>query len=185
MAAGNFTLASTVVTLDVPRRVLVTTAANESSRTITIVGTGANGAVQTETMTGPNATTAYTAKDFKTITSVSINGAATGNISIGTNEVASTQPWVIDTWANMTAIGAEVDITGSGNYSLEVSYVNLTPEWDYNNNTVNWYPANGFGSQATDSFGTIEGPFRALRLTNNSGTATLTANLVQIAASVS
>jgi len=107
-----------VATMDTPRRVLITTTANESSKTITVVGTDYNGSPITEVLTGPNAQAGYTNMDFRTVTSITISAAASAAITVGTNNVASSQ-WVrLDEWANaQTAI--QCTVTGSVNYTIQ------------------------------------------------------------------
>jgi hypothetical protein len=109
---------SDVATLDTPRRILITAAANESSNTFTIIGTNASGLAQTEVLTGPNASTTYTNLDFATVTSVSISGAASGAITVGTNTVASS-PWVrFDEYA-LSQVAIQATVSGSVVYTLQ------------------------------------------------------------------
>ena len=107
-----------VATMDTPRRVVITTTGNESSKTITVVGTDYNGSPITEVLTGPNAQAGYTNMDFRTVTSITISAAASAAITVGTNNVASSQ-WVrLDEWANaQTAI--QCTVTGSVNYTIQ------------------------------------------------------------------
>lgn len=107
-----------IATMDTPRRVVITTTGNESSKTITIVGTDYNSSPITEVITGPNAQSGYTNMDFRTITSITISSAASAAITVGTNNVASSQ-WVrLDEWANaQTAI--QCTVTGSVNYTIQ------------------------------------------------------------------
>jgi hypothetical protein len=107
-----------VATLDVARRVLITPAGNESSKTFTVVGTNASGLLQTEVIAGANATSFYTNLDFKTVTSISISANAAGAITVGTNAVASS-PWVrLDEWANST-VAIQCSVTGTATYTLQ------------------------------------------------------------------
>lgn len=115
-----FTLnGSTAGVLDTPRRVLFTQAASEAGKTFTVVGTDVNGSVQTEVLTAASsATTVQSALDFKTVTAASISSAASGAITIGTNQVASSR-WVrLDEWGNPTAT-IQVTVSGTVNYSVE------------------------------------------------------------------
>lgn len=86
--AGNLTIAGAlasggVATLDVPRTLTVYAAGNESSYTYTVYGTDEYGEDVVETITGPNATTAYGLKAFKTVTRVAVSGDS-GAIEVGT-----------------------------------------------------------------------------------------------------
>lgn len=115
----NGTLASGgVATLDNARRVLITTAADESAKTFTITGTGYTNIVQSETIAGPNASTAQSVLDYKTITSVTISGNAAGAVTVGTNGVASS-PWVrFDDWAP-NYITIQCTVSGTVSYTIQ------------------------------------------------------------------
>jgi len=122
-AAGALTLNGTLVSggvaiLDNPRRVLITTA--DTTHTFTVTGTTPTGTVISEVV-GPITTSAFTAQDFKTVTSVIINGAATAAVTVGTNGIAST-PWVrLDEWAS-PPVGIQCDVTGTVNYTVQSTY---------------------------------------------------------------
>ena len=64
--------------------VTITSSANNSGITFTVVGTDANGAAQTSAATtGPNATTIDIAGTWLTVTSITASGAITTDISAG------------------------------------------------------------------------------------------------------
>jgi hypothetical protein len=111
-----------VATLDQPRRVLFTSAGNDSGITFTIVGTDWNNQYATEVLTGANAGTVYTVYDYKTVTSVVASGASAGNVSIGTNGIASSRPVFIDLYAD-SSIYIQTDTGGSSaiTYSIQLS----------------------------------------------------------------
>ena len=126
-AAGAVTLNGSLVsggvaTLDQPRRVLFTSVGNDSGITFTVSGTDWNGTPVSEVVTGANATTVYTVYDFKTVTSVVASGASAGNVSIGTNAIASSRPVFIDTYAD-NSIYVQTDTGGSSaiTYSIQLS----------------------------------------------------------------
>lgn len=126
-AAGPVTLNGSLVsggvaTLDQPRRVLFTSVGNDSGITFTIVGTDWNNQYATEVLTGANATTTYSVYDYKTVTSVTASGASAGNVSIGTNGVASSRPVFIDNYAD-SSIYIQTDTGGSTaiTYSIQLS----------------------------------------------------------------
>ena len=119
----SFTLNGTLVTggiatLDTPRRVLFTPAGNESTKTFTITGTNASGMPQSEAIVGGNAAIFYTNLDFATVSSITISAAAAGAITVGTNNVASSQ-WVrFDEYA-MPQTAIQCTVTGTVTYSLQ------------------------------------------------------------------
>jgi len=125
-AAGALTLNGALVSggvavLDAARRVLITAAGNESAKTFTITGTSYNGQTQSETVTGPNATTAQSVLDYKTVTSVVISAAAAGAITVGTNGVASSRWMRLDSWA-FAQVGIQVDVSGTINYTVQQTF---------------------------------------------------------------
>ncbi len=76
---------SGVATPDVPRHIIIASTADDSGRTFIVAGTSGYSDTITETITGPNATTVRGVKQFKTVTSVTIDGDATGRLSVGTD----------------------------------------------------------------------------------------------------
>jgi len=122
-AAAGFTIngalaSGGVATLDTPRRVLFTTGADESAKTITVTGTNWSGQPISETLTGPNATTGYTVLDYATVTKIGISSNAAGAITVGTNGIASS-PWLrLDEWA-LPQVAIQADVTGTVNYTLQ------------------------------------------------------------------
>ena len=126
-AAGAVTLNGSLVTagvatLDQPRRVLFTSAGNDSGITFTVTGTDWNNMPVSEVVTGANATTVYTVYDFKTVTSVVASGASAGNVSIGTNGIASSRPVFLDLYAD-SSIYIQTDTGGSSGitYTIQLS----------------------------------------------------------------
>lgn len=126
-AAGTVTLNGSLVsggvaTLDQPRRVLFTSAGNDSGITFTITGTDWNNVPASEVLTGANATTTYSVYDYKTVTSIVASGASAGNVSIGTNGVASSRPVFLDTYADSSTY-IQTDTGGSAaiTYSIQLS----------------------------------------------------------------
>jgi hypothetical protein len=126
-AAGTVTLNGALVsggiaTLDQPRRVLFTSVGNDSGITFTITGTDWNNQYATEVLTGANASTTYTVYDFKTVTSVVASGASAGNVSIGTNGIASSRPVNLDPYADSSTY-IQTDTGGSAaiTYSIQLT----------------------------------------------------------------
>jgi hypothetical protein len=115
----NGSLASNgVATLDTPRRVLFTPSGNESANTFTIVGTNASGMPQTEVIAGQNATSFYTNLDFKTVTSITLASGASGAITVGTNNVASSA-WVrFDEYA-LSQAAIQCTVSGTVTYTVQ------------------------------------------------------------------
>jgi hypothetical protein len=137
-AAGSLTLNGSLVTagvaqLDVKgvggapsvaRRVLVSSTGNEGATVFAITGTDRNGNVQTDTSVTSvlNGTPVYTALDFATVTAVSMNAAAVGNITVGTNGVGSSA-WISWNWLSPAwALAIAVSGPAGTNYTWEHTY---------------------------------------------------------------
>jgi hypothetical protein len=182
--AGNFTLNGALVSGGVAiltssgagRQVLVTTAADESGDTYTIYGTDPNGQAISEQMTGPNNTTGVTTQFFQTVTRVSTSGAATGNVTIGTNGVGGSRIIALDQWAAGT--GVQVDVLGTANFTVQSTYDNLL---DISPELVTWinYPAAALAAATASAQGSYSPSPAYLRLQVNSGTDPLIMNVRQ------
>lgn len=172
-----------VATLDsggASRRVLLTPAADESANTFTIVGTDRYGRAQTEVLTGvANPSTTYTLHDFKTVTSIKPTSNTAGNVTFGTNGVGSSDPWIVDAFANPANFGCAVVVTGTVTYTIEESYDDLAPAFDLAGNTYTFFADPAFSARAVNTNGVLSGPFTMIRLTINSGTGSATARIVQ------
>jgi hypothetical protein len=179
LTLNGSTVAKGIAVLDNPRRVLITTA--DTTHIFTVTGTTPTGSGISETV-GPIASgTAYTTQDFKTVTSVTINGGATAAVTVGTNAIAST-PWVrTDEWAD-AQVGIQCDISGTVNYTVQWT------EDDPNSATdpvlpqnVTWIPSNdpqAVGATAAISTNSLFAP-TFIRTLLNSGTGSVTMKVSQ------
>lgn len=191
-AAGNLTITGAlasggVATLDVPRRVLVTVAADEHTKTITIYGTDRNGNAITSSPTLPSAAgTVYTDEDFKTVTRVAISAATAGALKVGTNGVGSSRWLFLNYNAQPFQVGVQVVVVGTvtytvewtsdplfGHYSPGIGVVWNTPATPvaFADSILTGAAANGEASRTA--------PCRAVRVTVNSGTGTVSAHVIQ------
>jgi hypothetical protein len=189
-AAGALTLNGSTVTngiatLDQARRVLITTA--DTTHTFTVIGTTPTGTVISE-IVGPITTSAATTQDYLTVTSVTINAAATAAVTVGTNGVAST-PWMrMDEWAR-PEISIQCNISGTVNYTVQGTLddpnSSTNPVAPSAVNWVNSPDTNAVG--ATAAIQTSYGGFGStaflsptfIRVTLNSGSGTVTATVIQ------
>lgn len=110
-----------VAYLDVPRRVSITCAGNDTGITFTVYGTTFGGTSVSETVQGVSGNAVSTTVDFKTVTRIATSGSTSASgIIVGTNGVAGSR-WVrLDSWANAeTSIACNV--TGTVNYTVQVT----------------------------------------------------------------
>lgn len=123
LAAGAVVMNGTLVTdgvatLDKARRVLFTTTADETTKSVLVTGTNGSGSVISETLTLGNATGVPTLLDYKTVTSVVASAALTGNLSIGTNGVAASN-WVQFDHSAVGGVAIQCTVTGTANYTVQ------------------------------------------------------------------
>jgi len=172
---GALTLNGALVTssvgiMDVPRHVSIYAAGDNSGRTFAVVGTDRDGAALTETITGPNATTVKGDKNFKTITSVTISGASTGDVEVGSaDELESQLIPLSGKFSYAVTLSAAASLTHRFMYTLTDPFTAGFKEDD----AVYFEDA---GVDTTNFSGYSSGEVRACRLeiTNfASGTATL------------
>lgn len=177
------TVTAGVAILDAPRQVLFTFAADETGHNYTVFGTNFNGQSISEVVAGTN-TTAVTVNDFKTITRIAASASSTGAMTVGTNGVADSAPYIVDRFVATTNISAAVVVSGTISYSVQVSYDDFSPAWDLAANTPTWFPppnTTNLTTQTTNKADSINMPISMIRLHQNSfstgGTATLTVNV--------
>ena len=86
--AGNLTLNGALAGVaDVARNVVVTSAADDRTKTFTVYGTDHYGVAVAETITGSNGSTAAGLKAFKTVSRIAVSAATTGAVTVGTGDV--------------------------------------------------------------------------------------------------
>lgn len=181
-AAGNLTLNGALVSDGVAvltgagmtRQVLITTASDESGKTLTIYGTNANGNAISETVTGPNATTGTTTNYFRTVTRVAVSAAFTGNVKLGTNGVGSSRIVQPDRQRNPFAIGIGCAVSGTINFTMQHTFDDLGDGTD-----LTWHDHDDIASASATIDSNYAFPVRGIRVKINSGTGTVTTTLIQ------
>lgn len=178
-AAGALTIngaAATggVATLDTQRRLRITCGGNNSARTFTVTGTTESGYQVSETMAGTNGSTTDSVQDYLTVTSIVIDGASTGTVTVGTMTTGST-PWKnMNTWANPFAAELDCSITGTITYSIETTNSRYLSSLA----TVNVQATAVVGTSAVAKLA-ITSPVRAWRATITAGTGSVTVEAIQ------
>lgn len=188
-AAANLTIngsAATggVATLDKQRKVLITSAGNDSGISFTVFGTNNDSNPFSETVTGGNIAAVSTTQDFLTVTRIATSGATASTVQVGTSGVASSKWFPNDTGRNPTNIGMFFQAVGTVNYTLELTQddpnniINANPVqiWDryapqnnlYSNPPVSFNDNTVSGEVASQSYQLTLTCF-AWRLTVNSG----------------
>jgi hypothetical protein len=160
-----------VATLDAQRRVIITSAGNDSGLTWTVTGTDAHNTIITDTFAGGNVAAAQSNLDFKTVTKISGSGATAAAVTAGTNGVGSSYWHMISTMHSPVNASVAVQVTGAVNYTIQYTYdafwnlpSGVTLPGIFNHNTLN--------ALAVSADGVLPYPVSGVRLTVNSGTGT-------------
>jgi hypothetical protein len=180
--AAAMTLTSSTVTLSPARRVLITSVGNDSGITFTIVGTTYGGTSVTDVVTGTNGSSAYSAVDFLTVTSITTSGSTSASgASAGTNAVAGST-WVrLDDWAPGPWT-VQVNVSGTINYTVQTTLDDPNdPTNPVSIQNVTWFSSTDTNlvNASASKAGTFSGGYRYVRVLQNSGTGTATATVLQ------
>lgn len=176
--AGNVSVGTNgTVTFAKPRRVLFTTTADETAKTLTVYGTDWNGNPVSEVVVGPNNTTGYTTIDFATVTAIWPSAAISAAMTVGTNGVASSRPVSLDEYAN-AGVGLQVDVSGTVNYTVQSTFDNPNLIGWANVLWVDSSDTGVVGATATKQSSFAYSP-RFTRVTLNSGTGSLRFTVLQ------
>lgn len=169
---------STMAQPDMPRRIGITSAGNDSAITFAIAGTNWSGQPISEVLAGANAGTVQSVLDYATVSSIVPSGNTAANVTVGTTTIASS-PWVrLDhEGPGQTAIQAMV--TGSVVATIEQTINN--PNGFVNPTTPDkmiWLPTqdpNGVGFSVSFQSNYAYAPtFARVTLTSGSGSVTVT-----------
>lgn len=181
ITVGHYTTA----TNDVARQVLFTDGGNDSSVAATVTGTDWAGTPITEAVTLTSGSTVATVLNYKTVVSISTNGAIATTISVGTNGVAAS-PWVpFDPYASNAEVAAQLTVSGTVNYTLQATLDDSTA---LNNLTTYGRPdlvtwVNSSDTAVVGATTTQQTSFGAapafVRILLNSGTGTVTGTFRQ------
>lgn len=125
-AAGAMTINGSLATAGVASLVVaqrvsaISDNAGDTTQSITITGTDRYGNRQGEVLALNGTTRVYSAKDYLTVTALSISAATAGNITVGTNTYGSTE-WI---FANMMITPVQITyngqiLSGTATYTIE------------------------------------------------------------------
>lgn len=171
------------------RMVAVSTSAGDTTQTVTFVGTDRYGNALTESVLLNGNVAVTTVNDFLTVTKVTVNAAAVGNISAGTSAKAS-GAWIsIDRVSNNPVSIALLCtlVSGAANFTVEETFDDPNGNQPGTLFPIDVNPSSGSGlsvgtnyppvaqadatiaAKAATIQGSIALPFWAYRLTLNSG----------------
>lgn len=168
--------------MSAPQQVVITAASNETA-TVTLSGLDGNGNPISEVVQLGNAGTYPSVLSYAVLTGAVLSANSAGNLSIGTNGVATT-PWVsIDAygWSN---ISIQCNVTGTVNYTVQSTLDDpndpTNPVAVGSMTWVNSSDTNVVGATGTEQTNYFFVP-KYIRCLLNSGSGTVTMTVIQAA----
>lgn len=156
------------------RTVSITSAGNLSGVNFTITGIGTSGTSISSTISGPNNDTVYTPLFFQTVTSVSVSGAVGTNVTVGSGTTGVTNPILWNYHATVCALGIEVDVTNTIEYSFTVTLDNIQGDF------ASFTPIEDMTDATTSELAVYNTPVRYYYIEINSSTnGSLIATFIQ------
>lgn len=123
MTLNGASVANGVATLDVARRVLVTSSGSDASVVFTIKGTNRDKNPASTTVTGVvSGTPVPTTGNFLTVTSITTSAATAGAITVGTDTTGSSAWVLVNPYSAYWSLSAAVQVTGTVTYTVEHTY---------------------------------------------------------------
>lgn len=177
VTGASFTLTATSVGDGLAHQVSIRndSGTDHSGKTVTLVGTDADGRAQTEVVTGPGASaTVESAKYFKTLTSATPSatiGADTFDIGWVDEFVSHTIPL---NWRAHTPATVQVVVTGTINFDIEgtlqdVQVTHSAPFAISDQEDIAWFDDANFTGKTASLVDDLALPgYRAIRLVGNS-----------------
>lgn len=118
-SAGNVSVGhSGVGTMDMARRVSITSGGNDTGIAFTLVGTDWNGDPITETVTGASGAAATSVLSYLTVTSILTSGAVATTVQVGSSAVADSPPIYFDRLAANAQTALQVEGSGTVNWTV-------------------------------------------------------------------
>jgi len=162
LGAGNLTIngilaSSGTVTLNVGQHVSVSCAGSDAGRTFVVTGTDNFGNALTESLAGSSASITNGTENFKTITSVSVDAATAGAVTVGIIGTLET-PWIpLNNHAETFNYAYQVDI-GTATFTFEGTLDSVQ------DSTITPLPFTIVASGSSDISGASTIPCKAVRL---------------------
>lgn len=175
-AAGSLNLngANNVFTSN-NRQITLTSANNLSAVNFVITGTDTYGAVQSETLAGPNANTVTSVGYYSSVTSITTDGAAAA-VSVGLGLAGTVGAYLYNHFSIACDLGVQVVVTGTIDYSLCYSFNDAPTLYD-----AEFTPVVAMTAATTSQMANVIQPTRYVYIAVNSSALAggLVATLIQ------
>lgn len=161
--------------LDVQRRVIITSAADDTARTFTITGTNDAGIVVSEAVPGADSAAASSTVDFRTVTSVTVDDDTAGAVTVGTSGVGAARMRPFNLYQEPFNVSIGVTVEGTVDYTVQYSFDDPfgRPE------AMEWFNHPDLNGKTGNEDGNFAFPVTAARLLLNAGDGTVRVRLIQ------
>lgn len=164
--AGALTLNGALgTTLDYARQIGIYSASNLSGRTFVVTGTDSHGITISESITGPNNGTVESSRYFKTISSITISGAAGGALIVGTVDELVSPIYSMNRQGSIE-YGLLATVTGTIDYTVQVTGQDIQSLTDAD--SLRWLSHDTLVAKTANSTGNIDKAITGMRLKINS-----------------
>lgn len=189
-ATGAITVGhSGTATLDLARRIIITSGGDDTGITFALAGTDWNNNPISETITGVSGAAASSVLSYKTVTSILTSGAAASTLIVGTNGVADSPLVRFDDFGANAQVAIQCTVSGTVNYDVEQTMEDPnvitnqlpTPTYRWTPATVTWFnhPDTALVAQTVSRQGRYDVAPVFARVTLNSGTGSVTSTFRQ------
>lgn len=161
------------------RQVLITAAADDSARTFTVTGTNWDGVEISETIAGPNATTAASVLSYQTVTSVTVDAGTAGAITVGTNGVGDSP--LIPMNVRQTPFNVSVGVVADGtiDYTVRHTFDDVLGQSASTQHNYFDHDSTDLVNATASQDGNYAFPVTGISVRINSGTGTLKIRIYQ------
>ena len=171
VTGAAFTLTATAPTDGLAHQVSIRndSATDHTGKTVTLVGTDADGKAQTEVVTGPNnAATVESAGYFKTLTSATPSATiGADTFDIGWVDEVATQTIPLDRRSDVAA-AINVDVTGTIDFTVQQTFDDVQAAGIAAQQSVQWLAISALSAKTADTTSVASIGATAIRLIVNS-----------------
>lgn len=151
-------------TFTTPQHITIYSAADDTGRTFTIVGTSRNGQPLTEDVTGANAGTALGVKNFATVSQVTADAAPAGAAEVGVDGLCESTWYQLNRNTQDFNVGIALNlVSGAATFAVQQTFENYQENGKAEDAVAKFTHASLTGKTA-DAFGSIIAPCFAARL---------------------
>ena len=185
LAAGNLTITgayasggvATIAAAGNERPVVITTNADETSKTFTAYGTNASGNPIQSSVLGVSSSTVEFPLLYRTVTRIAVSAATAGAVTVGTTAVNYSRPAILNIHAQPVNISYYATVVGTVSYTLQ--HTLNDPNGELGMAGVTWFPDATMATKAA-AFGAVyNDPIFASRLNLISGTGSVQLTIIQ------